>query len=272
MFYLTASAFPGCSKTDSVLVTVRSSASFGIETPAAVCKFDSVRLNAYGGDIYLWNPGNDLSDPNIFNPWASPTVSTMYSVQITDTLCDQSETLSVTVNVWPLPNINAQRSNDLSCSISESQLSASGGIAYSWSPTATLNNPTSSNPVAFPLSTTQYFVTGIDANGCTNRDSVMVEVDMTNLSKFLMPSAFTPNSDGLNDCFGFKFWGAILEVEFNVYNRWGEKIFHTRNPTECWDGTFRGIDQPVGVYVYWIKARTNCVSEVFRKGTITLIR
>jgi gliding motility-associated-like protein len=120
--------------------------------------------------------------------------------------------------------------------------------------------------------TTQYIVTGTDLNGCENKDSVIVNVDGTNTAQFLMPNAFTPNGDGKNDCFGMKFWGTILEVEFNVYNRYGQRLFHSRTPGQCWDGTYLGAKQPPGVYVYWIRAKTSCVENVFRKGTMMLIR
>lgn len=87
-----------------------------------------------------------------------------------------------------------------------------------------------------------------------------------------MPTAFTPNNDGLNDCYGIKYWGVIEELEFSIYNRWGERIFFTRNPGECWDGRYKGIPQDPAVFIYMIKARTTCENNIFRKGTFTLIR
>jgi gliding motility-associated-like protein len=255
-----------------VEIVVRSAASFSIAAPSPICTLDSVQLLASGGDIYLWSPITDLSDPNIPNPWASPIGTTDYSVQITDTVCNNTETLSTVLNVWPLPAVNAQSANDIGCTIGESQLTASGAVTYSWSPAASLNDSNISDPIATPVTTTQYYVTGTDMNGCSNKDSVVVNVDMTNLAKFLMPSAFTPNGDGLNDCFGMKYWGQILEVEFNIYNRWGQKVFHSRTPGQCWDGTFMGTKQPPGTFVYWIRAKTNCANDVFRKGHVTLIR
>ena len=86
-----------------------------------------------------------------------------------------------------------------------------------------------------------------------------------------MPNAFTPNNDGLNDCYGIKFWGVIQELDFGIYNRWGERIFHTSNPNDCWDGTYKGVQQNPDVYVYLITAKTFC-GKVFKKGTFTLIR
>jgi gliding motility-associated-like protein len=86
-----------------------------------------------------------------------------------------------------------------------------------------------------------------------------------------MPNAFTPNNDGRNDCFGLKYWGGVIGLEFNIYNRWGEVIFRSNNTSACWDGSYKGISQPSGTYVYQIKARTAC-GEVYRKGTVVLVR
>ncbi len=80
-----------------------------------------------------------------------------------------------------------------------------------------------------------------------------------------MPDAFTPNHDGKNDCYGLRYWGVIEDLEFSIYNRWGERIFFTKDPTTCWDGTYKGAAQDIGTYVYMIKAKTFC-GDIFKKG------
>jgi gliding motility-associated-like protein len=272
MFYLTASNAAGCSQIDSVLITVRSASGFAIIPPTNICSAKTIQLNASGGDIYVWQPAGSLDNPNIYNPTASPSSTTLYSVQITDTLCNNVQTLSTTVTVLPLPLIRAGKSNDIDCTTPQSQLIASGGTQYNWTPAGTLSNPNSGNTIASPAVTTQYVVTGTDLSGCTNYDSVTVNVTNLNKGGYLMPTAFTPNNDGLNDCYGIKFWGTILDLEFSIYNRWGERIFFTKNPTDCWDGRYKGIPQDPNVFVYMIKARTSCEGSIFRKGTFALIR
>lgn len=272
MFYLTASNAAGCSQTDSVLITVRSANGFAIIPPANICSTKTIQLTASGGDIYVWQPAGSLDNPDIYNPTASPSSTTLYSVQITDTLCNNIQTLSTTVTVLPLPLISANKSNDIDCTTPQSQLIASGGAQYSWTPAGTLSNPNSGNTIASPAVTTQYVVTGTDLSGCINYDSVTVNVTNLNKGGYLMPTAFTPNNDGLNDCYGIKFWGTILEVDFSIYNRWGERIFFTKNPTGCWDGRYKGLPQDPNVFVYMIKAKTTCEGSIFRKGTFALIR
>ena len=75
---------------------------------------------------------------------------------------------------------------------------------------------------------------------------------MSGKPEFLMPSAFTPNKDGLNDCFGINNWEAIEQLNFTIYNRWGQPIFHSEKPGECWDGKFKGSLQPAGAYSYTV--------------------
>lgn len=170
----------------------------------------------------------------------------------------------------PLPNIKATKSNDIDCSNRQSQLIASGGSQYSWIPTVSLNNPNSVSPIASPTMTTQYVLTGTNVAGCVNYDSVVVNVSNINSGDYLMPTAFTPNNDGLNDCYGIKYWGTILD--FSIFNRWGERVFYTKQPGECWDGKYKSIYQNPGVYIYMIKAKTICAGSVFRKGTFVLIK
>ena len=120
--------------------------------------------------------------------------------------------------------------------------------------------------------TTEYIVKGTDADGCDGFDTVVVKVERASNSEYLVPNAFTPNNDGLNDCLRIKYWGVVHEFEFSIFNRWGKRIFFTNEPGQCWDGTYKGVLQDGGVYVYLIKAQTFCEPEVFRKGTFVLVR
>jgi gliding motility-associated-like protein len=115
-------------------------------------------------------------------------------------------------------------------------------------------------------------VTGMDGNGCKNTDTVTVQVTTNGIGLYVMPSAFTPNGDGKNDCFHVSYWGLVKDLEFSIYNRWGNRVFYTKDPSACWDGNWNGIPQAPGVFIYMIKASTNCQPQVFRKGTFVLIR
>jgi gliding motility-associated-like protein len=88
----------------------------------------------------------------------------------------------------------------------------------------------------------------------------------------LIPTAFTPNKDNLNDCFGVRNWPIVSTYELSVYNRWGLLVFKTSNITECWNGELHGQPQPFGTYVYNIKANTIACGQIASKGTLILIR
>jgi gliding motility-associated-like protein len=203
---------------------------------------------------------------------ASPAGNTTYTVTVTESVCNTSQILSTDITVLPLPVIRATKTNDIDCSNDQSTLGATGGTSYSWTPSSSLNNAFIPNPVANPVTNTNYYVIGTDADGCSNIDSVLVKVENINKGVYMMATGFTPNSDGLNDCFGIKYWGVIEELEFSIYNRWGERVFYTTDRSRCWDGTYKGVKQDANVYVYMIRAKTSCENLVFRKGTFVLIR
>ena len=143
------------------------------------CPEDTVDLLAttIGGTpiSYSWTPVASLTDPLIANPGAGPIVTTDYEVIITDISgCTDRDTMQVFVHAPPPANAGL----DTSVCIGESAfLVASGGVSYSWTPAGTLSDANIFNPVATTDSTTEYIVTVTDANGCVERDSVVVTIN-----------------------------------------------------------------------------------------------
>jgi len=97
------------------------------------------------------------------------------------------------------------------------------------------------------------------------------------LLDLFVPSAFSPNFDGLNDRFRVK--GPTQGIEnynFYVYNRWGQLIWHANNFNDSWDGTFNGAECPVDVYTWVMKfgVTGNLLNrdKVVKRGIITLIK
>ena len=107
--------------------------------------------------------------------------------------------------------------------------------------------------------------------GCSDSSSKILTV--LNNCFIAVPSAFTPNNDGLNDYFGPHNAIKADNLDFKVFNRWGQMVYHSRDWTQKWDGKINGILQPTGVYV-WMLSYTNRDTNqpVFQKGTVTLIR
>jgi gliding motility-associated-like protein len=85
------------------------------------------------------------------------------------------------------------------------------------------------------------------------------------------PNAFSPNNDGLNDCWKATPESSITNYELIIFSRWGDKIFYTTNVNACWDGTCKGVPQDPGNYVYRIKYGNNCLKNT-ESGNLLLLR
>jgi gliding motility-associated-like protein len=211
------------------------------------------------GDSYTLPWGQVVTTAGIFN-------DTLKSLNGCDSIIT-----SVRAIVNSKPVVTLTKSNDIDCILGTAKLTAEGGATYLWQPPGSLDNPNIFNPVASPSVTTVYHVT-VSEGGCSAEDSIEVQVVNNGaVNGFLVPSAFTPNNDGVNDCFGVKSWGHISDLNFYVFDRWGLLLFHTTDPSKCWDGTYKGALLKSGTYVYQVSANTNC-GFVYRKGTVVLIR
>ena len=227
--------------------------------------------NSFPITSWFWNFGDGIYDTaqNTFHRYQS---AGNYIVRLTAAdIKGCIDTTSANVSVLPLPDIRAIKLNDIDCSNYFSQLNATGAIKYIWQPASALNNADIANPQAMPLQQTMYFVTGTGPNGCTNTDTVTVKVNGLKNSLYMLPSAFTPNNDGLNDCFGLKNLGGIQNLDFEIFNRWGQLLFHTNTPGECWDGNYKGMKQVSGNYIYKIKTKTSC-GDIEKNGNFLLLR
>jgi gliding motility-associated-like protein len=272
-YHVNASGSNGCSSLDSVKVNWIPKPVFSITPPTvSICAGDATTITANGADTYHWYTGSNIQSPNAASTSVNPLISQQYYVAVHHNFCRVSDTLHSSVVVNNLPVTTISKSHDIDCSNASATLSATGGIKYSWTPLQGVSGGSSATPVVSPANTTTYVVMVTNSAGCSKYDSIKVLVAFNPLSGgYNMPDAFTPNGDCKNDCFGIKYWGAITELDFSIYNRWGERIFHSSNPAACWDGNFKGIPQASGTFVYQIKAKTAC-GEVYKKGTIVLMR
>ena len=144
---------------------------------------------------------------------------------------------------------------------------------FDWSPAATLDHPDIQNPVATPVDTlTLYTLVATDGR-CTVTDTLLIHcIDVVcGDPEFIIPNAFTPNGDGINDylCFNADI---LAEFSIRIYNRWGQCVYHSTDPAQCWDGTFRNAPCLPGVYTYTCHIRCHNHNENNFKGDITLIR
>jgi gliding motility-associated-like protein len=190
---------------------------------------------------------------------------------VTDKRCGYDSVFTTLLTVVPSPVINAAKSNDIDCAFRSATLFASGGDQYLWTPSTGLSNPNIANPVATPANDQTYIVLVTNSTGCTNTDTVTVFNKRASSLARYMPNAFTPDGNGINDCYGLKNWMYIRKLQFFIFNRFGEQVFATANPNACWDGTYKGKPALAGTYVYVIKAETDCGPEE-QRGNFILIR
>ena len=142
-------------------------------------------------------------------------------------------------------------------------------VQYSWSPTDGLSCSDCKHPEASPLTTTTYTLTTTDVNGCNAIDSITITVNQVNT--LFVPDVFSPNGDGKNDVL-FVRGSNIAEVNFAVYDRWGERVFETRDKNFGWDGTYKGKELSGAVFVYYCIGKYNDGSEFKVKGDVSLVR
>ena len=87
-----------------------------------------------------------------------------------------------------------------------------------------------------------------------------------------MPTAFTPNNDGLNDVYLYPALNKNRFVSVKIYNRYGQEIFNSVDPRKGWNGKFKDKDQPVGTYVYVIQVLTLDGRKILKKGSFVLLK
>lgn len=258
-----------CEKRDTVQVNVIPEVNAMATSPLdSICEGDMVQFSASGGMIYRWVPSSDLDDGSIPNPVANPTEDTEFLVEISNPPCFV-DTIFINLKVNPLPFVEA--GDDVTLNVGETtQFSGMGEETYQWTPPIYLDSATIYNPIAQPLFTTVYTLTTQSDKGCIASDSLTVNV--TNIFDVIMPNAFSPNGDGIHDDIGLKTLGLESLIDFSIFNRWGQKIYQTSNLTDRWDGTFKGIPQEIGVYMYYVRANKYIGGIFEHQGHITLIR
>ena len=200
----------------------------------------------------------------------TPSETTTYTVRATDqnNACSGSEQVTIIVNSFPE---DAGAINDFeACEGDAIQLQASGGTNYQWLPAELFDNPTSAEPaVTEPseLSNSQIFTVRISENECILEDSVTVTIKECFIE--LVPTAFSPNNDGINDTWVIEGIHRFPDNKVNVYNRWGQLLYSSRNYANNWHGDFRGAPLPEATYYYTLEIEGE---TELHKGTLSIIR
>jgi len=271
---------PNCSDTVAQLITINNiAAEFSLES---ACPNDSIQftdLTDYSGSTgstWYWNFGDGNYSVNT-SPNYAYTGSGDYNVSlivISEEGC--IDTVEHTAQVYPVPIADFSylaEVYEIEEIISFTDLSIDAGT-YSWNFGDSLGSSTVQNPDYIYLTPGIFPVYQVISNQYGCGDTAILEIIIEGKDEIYppkAPTAFTPNNDGTNDVYLVR-GGPFTTLEFKVYNAWGELMFESTDQEIGWDGTYKGADQPLGVYVYTIKATTVDGNAYTKTGEVTLIR
>jgi gliding motility-associated-like protein len=218
---------------------------------------------------YTWNFGDGFTLNNYHNPQHNYTTLGLQTVTLTaDFLICPDYVVSKNINILAYPSVNlgpdTSYCTGFTSNLNLAPINPSNITGYNWS-----NGETGPSIVATAAGT--YWLQASN-QGCYNSDTILIANDCY----LVLPNSFTPGSgDGLNNYFmasNDQFKGAVA-YSMDIYNRWGEKIFNTKNlNSRGWDGKFGGKDQPMGVYVYQVSVVFKNGERKNYTGNVTLLR
>ncbi|MBP6977217.1 MAG: gliding motility-associated C-terminal domain-containing protein [Bacteroidales bacterium] len=204
--------------------------------------------NADNTDWFEWDfNGDDITDTIAENPINIFPAPDTFQVAVTEYFNNKSFTNSEPVVIYPLPIFDIGSGQDTIYKYPGAPFELDAGEGYDyyyWN-----DQPGGHQYIAYD--TGLYYVMVIDSNCCYNTDRIWIYD-----SKVIIPNAFSPNGDGVNDYFKpLILTEGIQEFSMVIYNRWGQLIFETNDYMTGWDGKVNGNPSPTGVYIYLIKYR-----------------
>lgn len=256
---------------DSILLEQQPLLSLGLPADTLACLEEPLRLAAAPGfDSYRWSTGETGSVIEAVE-YGTYTLEASYPCGM--------PSIAITVEA-PAP-LEVQLPAQVEVNLGESialhpALSRTGGVQYHWSPADGLSCPRCARPVASPSASQAYTLEVRDEYGCSAQASV--EVVVKPRLRAYVPSAFSPNGDGVNDRLAFFAGPEVREVRwFRVYNRWGGLVYERKDfepnlPGAGWDGEVNGTPAPAGTYA-WAAEVEQLGGQVARlDGEVLLVR
>ncbi|KAA5534897.1 T9SS type B sorting domain-containing protein [Taibaiella lutea] len=186
--------------------------------------------------------------------------------------CDSLITLDLKVH--PLPNVTLEYEphlRDVLCEGDTISLIGAGAKEYIYYNNLGDTLRDRQRPVVKIITDeNHYFVKGTDEYGCSGQSGVTIYAEAC--CNIMIPNAFSPNGDGLNDGFGVETLGHPYNFVLQVFDRWGKRVFISHNPKEKWDGKYNGGNMGMGTYYYIVTANCSNTTSYKQKGDVNLIR
>ena len=250
---------------------------------SVLCKEDTVllvvtnSLDAYTDYVnYEWSPsGPILVGQSNDSAWALLDTTIVFTVVGTNSYGCLDTSYATGNIIYNSPNLGITAAPDSIFLGQSTQLNATDNASYNyqWLPDTSLSSLIQYDPTAEPRTTTTYYLNVVNEFGCLSTDSitVFIKAPICDLPVVFVPSAFSPDGDGHNDILYIN-GNNIIELNFVLYNRWGQKVFETNDQNIGWDGSFEGAALAPDVYGYYMQCTCDDGSQQFVKGNITLLK
>jgi gliding motility-associated-like protein len=202
---------------------------------------------------WVMDDGNVKSTPSFTYTYANAGTYNVSLFIFNSNGC-RSTTATKTVFVNPYPPVNAGPDKFMleggQVTLTPA-LNATMPVTYLWSPNEYLNDPTIAYTIASPPEDKTYTLTITTNKGCSRSDDVFIKV----LKAPAIPNIFSPNGDGVHDKWVIQYLESYPGCTVDIFNRYGQLVFHSDGYTNPWDGTVRGTPVPVGTYYYIVNPK-----------------
>src|SRR5690554_2586675 len=272
-YVITVTDNSGCASVENVVISEPDKINVISSIEAADCgeTNGSISLNVTGGTpsySYNWLPNGEASS-SLQNISGGD-----YQVIVSDDNGCSFDTVFVVpsvgeINVQVLPQegvINKGESIVLSVNVDPSI----SNETYNWTPSTGLSCTQCPNPIASPIVNTQYTVEVTTPDNCSGSGSSNIIV-IDECAEIYIPDMFSPNDDGENDEYCI-YGDCISTFYLQIFNRWGEMVYVSDNPENCWDGTFRGKKLNTDVFAFKLSITTLQGEKIEESGNINLFR
>ena len=258
-----------CVNTTQQSITLKANPLVTISQLGQLCQNDSpVQIiedkNGFAGTGVF--SGTGVSATGLFDPSASGAGSFTINYNFTsENGCSYSTSEQIVVTANPTVSLPQNITMLQGAQLTLPATAGGGDLMYQWSPVIGLSESDILNPIANPADNTTYKLTVTNAQGCAATAQINVNV----LKYLVIPNAFTPNGDGINDTWDIKYLDTYPNNTVSVFNRYGEMVYYSIGYATPWDGKYRGANLPPGTYYYIIDPK-NGRNQI--SGSVTIIR